>query len=173
MIEQPGSHCHTTFNALTKVGMEHGPASKFMSKLHEHSVLTFCKILTSRRVLKGEDRPKLTEQSRSTLALGVFLSTSGYMVIAPGCHLRRLLLWLLKSVNFYFFLSSWKVSSSATDPDLDRSRDTDVWPTVNRSHRGVKWEAIQEDSFAWFLMAALLPQGYLSSTAWSSCFIPT
>ena len=54
--------------------VERGPASKVMSKLHEHSVLTFHKILTSRRVLEGEDRQAQTEQARSTLGLGFSLS---------------------------------------------------------------------------------------------------
>ena len=33
----------------SKFGIEHGPAGKVMSNLHEHSILTFHKILTSRR----------------------------------------------------------------------------------------------------------------------------
>ncbi len=41
-------------HAVAKIGIEHGPAGKLMSKLHEHSVLTFHKILTSRRVLERE-----------------------------------------------------------------------------------------------------------------------
>ena len=44
--------------ALAKIGIEHGPANKVMSKLHEHSVLTFHKILTSRRVLEREKTDK-------------------------------------------------------------------------------------------------------------------
>ncbi len=36
--------------------------------------LTFHKILTSRRVLEGEDRQKQTEQARFTLGLGSFFS---------------------------------------------------------------------------------------------------
>ena len=46
------------FSFLSKIGIEHGPASKVMSKLHEHSVLTFHKILTSRRVLEREKSDK-------------------------------------------------------------------------------------------------------------------
>ncbi len=54
IIGQLGSQYHTTSDALAKIGVEHGPASKVMSKLHEHSILTFHKILTSRRVLERE-----------------------------------------------------------------------------------------------------------------------
>ncbi len=49
---------HSTSDALAKIGVEHGPASKVMSKLHEHSVLTFHKILTSRRVLERDKTHK-------------------------------------------------------------------------------------------------------------------
>ena len=49
---------YTTSDALAKIGVEHGLASKVMSKLHEHSVLTFHKILTSRRVLEREKSDK-------------------------------------------------------------------------------------------------------------------
>ena len=63
IIEQSGSQYRTTSGALAKIGIEHGHASKVMSKLQEHSVLTFHKILTSRRVLEGEDRQKQTEQA--------------------------------------------------------------------------------------------------------------
>jgi len=55
---QSETHYHTTSDALAKIGIEHGPASKVMSKLHEHSVLTFHKILTSRRVLEREKSDK-------------------------------------------------------------------------------------------------------------------
>ncbi len=58
IIGQSGSQHHTTSDALAKIGIEHGPASKVMSKLHEHSVLTFHKILTSRRVLEREKTDK-------------------------------------------------------------------------------------------------------------------
>ena len=51
-------HNFTTSDTLAKIGIEHGPASKVMSKLHEHSVLTFHKILTSRRVLEREKSDK-------------------------------------------------------------------------------------------------------------------
>ena len=54
IIRQSGLQFHTTSDALAKIGIEHGPASKVMSKLHEHSVLTFHEILTSRRVLERE-----------------------------------------------------------------------------------------------------------------------
>ena len=37
---------------------EHGAADNVMSKLHEHSVLTFHKILTTRRVLEREKSDK-------------------------------------------------------------------------------------------------------------------
>ena len=37
IIGQSGSQYHTTSDALAKIGIEHGPASKVMSKLHEHS----------------------------------------------------------------------------------------------------------------------------------------
>jgi len=67
IIGQSGSQYHTTSDALAKIGVEHGPASKVMSKLHEHSVLTFHKILTSRSTRKGEDTQTQTEQARSTL----------------------------------------------------------------------------------------------------------
>jgi len=63
IIGQSGSQYHTTSYALAKIGIEHGPASKVMSKLHEHSVLTFHKILTSRRVLEREKTDK-TRQNR-------------------------------------------------------------------------------------------------------------
>jgi len=58
LIGQSGSHYHTSCYALAKIGIEHGPASKVMFKLHEHSVLTFNKILTSRRVLEREKTDK-------------------------------------------------------------------------------------------------------------------
>ena len=58
IIGQSRSQYHTTSDALAKIGVEHGPASKVMSKLHEHSVLTFHKILTSRRVLEREKTHK-------------------------------------------------------------------------------------------------------------------
>ena len=38
IIGQSGSQYHTTSDALAKIGVEHGPANKVMSKLHEHSV---------------------------------------------------------------------------------------------------------------------------------------
>ena len=62
IIGQPGSQYHNTSSALAQIGIEHGPASKVMSKLHEHCVLAFHKILTSRRVLerKREDRQNQT-----------------------------------------------------------------------------------------------------------------
>ena len=37
IIGQSGSQYHNTSDALAKVRTEHGPASKVMSKLHEHS----------------------------------------------------------------------------------------------------------------------------------------
>ena len=37
---------------------DYGPASKVMFKLHEYSVLTFHKILTSRRLLEKEKTDK-------------------------------------------------------------------------------------------------------------------
>ena len=58
IIGQSGSQYHTTSDALAKIGVEHGPANKVMSKLHEHSVLTIHKILTSRRVLEREKTDK-------------------------------------------------------------------------------------------------------------------
>ena len=58
IIGQSGSQYHTTSDALAKIGVEHGPANKVMSKLHEHSVLTFHNILTSRRVLEREKTDK-------------------------------------------------------------------------------------------------------------------
>ena len=58
IIGQSGSQYHTTSDALAKSGIEHGPASKVMSKLHEHSVLKFHKILTSRRKLEREKTDK-------------------------------------------------------------------------------------------------------------------
>jgi hypothetical protein len=70
IIGQSGSHYHTTSYALAKIGIEHGPASKVMSKLYEYSVLTFHKILTSRRVLEREKTHK-TRQNRP--GLGIFL----------------------------------------------------------------------------------------------------
>ncbi len=54
IIGQSGSWYHTTSFALAQIGIEHGPANKVMSELHEHSVLTFHKTLTSRRVLERE-----------------------------------------------------------------------------------------------------------------------
>ncbi len=41
---QSGSQYHTTSYALAKIGIEHGPASKVISRLREHSVLTLHKI---------------------------------------------------------------------------------------------------------------------------------
>lgn len=38
MIGQSGSWCYTTSFALAQIGIEHGPANKIVSKLHEHSV---------------------------------------------------------------------------------------------------------------------------------------
>ncbi len=60
VVRTSGSQYHTTSDALAKIGIEHRPASKVMSKLHEHSVSTFHKILTSRRVLeRGKtDKPR-------------------------------------------------------------------------------------------------------------------
>ncbi len=58
IIGQSGSQYHTTSDAPAKIGVEHGPANKIMSKLHKHSVLTFHKILTSRRVLEREKTDK-------------------------------------------------------------------------------------------------------------------
>ncbi len=58
IIGQSGSQYHTTSDALAKIGVEHGPANKGMSKLHKHSVLIFHKILTSRRVLEREKTDK-------------------------------------------------------------------------------------------------------------------
>ncbi len=63
ILGQSGPQYHTTFHALAKIGIEHGPASKVTSKLHEHSVLTFHKILTYRRVLEREKTDK-TRQNR-------------------------------------------------------------------------------------------------------------
>jgi len=60
---QSGSQYHTTSYALAKIGIEHGPASKVMSKLREHSVLTLHKILTSRKDLEREKTDK-TRQDR-------------------------------------------------------------------------------------------------------------
>ena len=58
ILGQSGSQYHTTSDALAKIGVEHRLGSKVMSKLHEHSVLTFHKILTSRRVLEREKTNK-------------------------------------------------------------------------------------------------------------------
>jgi len=58
IVGQSGSPYHTTSDALAKIGIEHGPAGKVMSKLHEHSILTFHKILTSRRVREREKTDK-------------------------------------------------------------------------------------------------------------------
>ncbi len=58
IIGQSGSQYRTTSGALAKIGIEHGHASKVMSKLHEHSDMTFHKILTSRRVLEREKTDK-------------------------------------------------------------------------------------------------------------------
>ncbi len=43
---------------LAKNGIEHGPASKVMSRLHEHSVLTVHQILKPARVLEREETDK-------------------------------------------------------------------------------------------------------------------
>ena len=61
IIGQSGSQYHTTSFALAQIGIEHGPANKVMSKLHEHSVLTFHKILTSRRVLERGKADKIRQ----------------------------------------------------------------------------------------------------------------
>ncbi len=58
IIGQSGSQYHTISDALAKIGIEHGSASKVMSKLYEHSVWTFHKKLTSRRVLEREKTDK-------------------------------------------------------------------------------------------------------------------
>ena len=58
IIGQSGSQYHTTFDALANIGVEHGPANKVLSKLHEHYVLTFHTILTSSRVLEREKTDK-------------------------------------------------------------------------------------------------------------------
>ena len=62
IIGQSGSY-HTTSFAVAWIGIEYGPASKVLFKLHEHSVLTFHKILTSGRVLEREKTDK-TRQHR-------------------------------------------------------------------------------------------------------------
>jgi len=64
IIGQSVSQYHTTSYTLSKIGIEHGRAGKLMFKLREHSVFTFHKILTSRRVLEREKTDK-TRQSRS------------------------------------------------------------------------------------------------------------
>ncbi len=64
IIGQSGSQYHTTSYALAKIGIEHGLAGKGLSKLHEHSVLTFHKILMSRGVLEREKTGK-TRQNRA------------------------------------------------------------------------------------------------------------
>ena len=51
----------------------HEPASKLMSKLHEHSVLTFHKILTSRRVLERESQTKADKTGQIHLRFSFFL----------------------------------------------------------------------------------------------------
>ena len=63
IIGQSGSQYHTTSYALVQLVIEHVRASKAMSKLHENSVVTFHKILTSRRVVEREreDRQNQTE----------------------------------------------------------------------------------------------------------------
>ncbi len=63
IIGPSGSQYHTTSDALAKIGIEHGHASKGTSKLHEHSVLTFQNILTSRRVLEREKTDKRRQNS--------------------------------------------------------------------------------------------------------------
>ena len=52
IMGQSGSQHHTTSFALVQIGIQLGPANKVMSKLHEHSVLTFRKKSTRKR----EDR---------------------------------------------------------------------------------------------------------------------
>ncbi len=37
ILQQGYRNCDTTSDALAKMGLEHGPTSKVMSKLHEHS----------------------------------------------------------------------------------------------------------------------------------------
>ncbi len=92
IIRQSGSQCHTTSDALAKIGVEHGLASKIMSKLHEHSVLTFHKILTSRRVPEREKTHKRIRNRPDPPWVEdfSFLLRLWPMVIAPGCRLRRL-----------------------------------------------------------------------------------
>ncbi len=58
IIGQSVSQYDTTSDALARIGIEHGPASKVMSKLHELCALTFQKILTYRRVLESEKTDK-------------------------------------------------------------------------------------------------------------------
>ncbi len=81
IIGQFGSQYYTTSDALAKPGriyhgIEHGATSKVMSKLHEHSVLTFHKILTSRRVLEKENTDKSTQNRPDppSSSVGSFLS---------------------------------------------------------------------------------------------------
>ena len=52
------SQYDTTSDALARIGIEHGPASKVMSKLHKHCALTFHNLLTCRRVLEREKTDK-------------------------------------------------------------------------------------------------------------------
>jgi len=63
-IGQSRSQYHITSDALAKIGIERGPASKLMSKLHEHYVLTFHKMLTSRRVLEVREKTGKGRQNR-------------------------------------------------------------------------------------------------------------
>ena len=58
IIAQSGLQYYANSDALAKIGVEHGPASKVMSILHEHSVSTFHKTLTSRTVLQREKTDK-------------------------------------------------------------------------------------------------------------------
>ncbi len=78
IIGQSGSQYHTTSFALAKIGIEHGPASKVMSKLHEHSVLTFHKVLTSGRVLEGRRQTKPDEIGLMHLRFRIFPFALGY-----------------------------------------------------------------------------------------------
>jgi len=72
IIGQSGTQYHTTSDVLARIGIEHGPASKVMSKLHEHSVLTLHKILTSRRILEGRSQTKADKTGQIHLRFRIF-----------------------------------------------------------------------------------------------------
>ena len=71
-------------DALARIGMEHGLASKVRSKLHEHSVLTFHKILTSWRISRMEKTDENIQNSPDP-PLSIFYVSRPHPVYIHAC----------------------------------------------------------------------------------------